>query len=106
MGMKNPVGTTVKFWNQDAEIIGMVEDFHFLSMYQAIKPLVLFLNPDDVNYGMVKLNSEDLKAGVENVQNTIKEIDPTYPLNYVFLDDAYNSQYQSEQSRLHILHFN
>ena len=38
MGLKDPIGKVVKFWDQEPTIVGIAEDFHFESLYQKVKP--------------------------------------------------------------------
>lgn len=105
MGIENPVGTTITMWGDPVEIIGMVEDFHFSSMYNPIEPLIFMLNLTDINFGLVKIGDKNIQENVASVQQVIKEIDPNYPLNYNFLDDTFNEQYKSEQSIGHMANY-
>ncbi|HLZ88433.1 MAG TPA: ABC transporter permease, partial [Puia sp.] len=38
MGVKDPVGKTVHLWGEDRHIVGVVENFNFQSLHEAIKP--------------------------------------------------------------------
>ena len=45
MHLKNPVGKTVVDLGKNMQVIGVVKDFHFESMHEAIKPSFLVLVP-------------------------------------------------------------
>ena len=38
MGLRNPVGKTIKFWGMEKQIVGIAADFNFESLYQPVKP--------------------------------------------------------------------
>jgi putative ABC transport system permease protein len=38
MGLKNPVGKTVSLWGEKKQIIGVVKDYHYQSLYTKIGP--------------------------------------------------------------------
>ena len=96
MGLKSPVGKTVSLWGEKKQIIGVVKDYHFESLYKKIGPAFFTFsqkNPTTV----VKI-----KAGTE--QQTIARIKELYNkynsglnFSYAFLDDDYNALYASEQ---------
>ena len=41
MGLKNPIGKTVSLWGQKKQIVGVVKDYHFESLYDKIGPSFL-----------------------------------------------------------------
>lgn len=99
----NPIGQLI-VKNEGAEdeatleVIGLVEDFNFESFRNEIKPLVIeylheyFLR----DYITVRLQGENLKAGIEALQAAWKLYEPRVPMNYSFLDEDFGKLYQSE----------
>ncbi len=81
-------------------VIGVVKDYHFLSLHEEIQPLVLYnANPYGGDYYRMSL-----RARPENIQETIgyltskwREFDSQYPLEFVFLDDQYDALYRTEE---------
>ena len=45
MDLKDPVGQRLKFWGQEGQIIGVVKDFHQVSLHREILPQVFTINP-------------------------------------------------------------
>ena len=43
-GWTNPIGKKISR-NQSFEVIGVVEDFHFSSLYEPVAPLIISVNP-------------------------------------------------------------
>ncbi|HEY9257362.1 ABC transporter permease, partial [Chitinophaga sp.] len=84
------------FWNGKGKIIGVVKDFHFSSLRENINPVVMMLQPKDNNYIMLRLAKGDVAAEVAAVEKVFNRLNPEYPLDYHFLDETFNSMYQSE----------
>jgi len=75
---------------------GVVKDFHFKDLHQAIKPLVLF--PGDYSrYLLVKLSGRRLPETIAGIGAKWKTLVPYLPFEYRFLDEDYNKLYTAEQ---------
>jgi putative ABC transport system permease protein len=77
-------------------IKGVVQDFHFSSLHEQIKPLVLFIEPEQGNYLVAKLQNGDVKNTLSGVETIWKKLVPHRPFEYQFLDDKYNALYEAE----------
>ncbi|MBS1509482.1 MAG: ABC transporter permease [Bacteroidetes bacterium] len=97
MGLKNPVGTKVRMWQKDMEIIGVMKDFHVASLYDQIAPMVFRYDPSRTTLIIAKLQPGTEKATLDHLQQFYKSYNPGYVLNYTFLDTAYQAQYVTEQ---------
>ena len=56
MGFEDPVGKQLSFWDDRGRIIGVVNDFHFVSLHEPIKPLILRYQPEETWYLLVRPN--------------------------------------------------
>ena len=74
---------------------GVVQDFHFESLHNPIKPLVLFPGTW-FNVIMVKTDGADLAGTINALAASWKEIAPHRPFEYHFLDEDFNKMYMSE----------
>jgi putative ABC transport system permease protein len=101
MGMESPVGQRLKFWGQEGQIIGVVEDFHHVSLHREIMPQYFTINPrfstNALKYIFVKINSVNIPETMKYIQETIVKNAPNYPVKYDFLDLGISALYQSEQ---------
>lgn len=98
-------------WREDtvgmgAKVIGVVKDYHFLSLEQNFEPM--FLSIDNKNVGhlttmLVRLGSNDLTGSLEKVKSIWKELYPDKPFDYSFLDEDVASQYKSYQRWMSIM---
>ena len=96
MGIENPVGKTIQVWGSQRQIIGVLQDFHNRSLYEAIQPSIFFLDPNDAGMLFVKLKAGRTKAALSDLQNVFDKVLPEVPLHYDFLDQEYAANYRSE----------
>ncbi|MGB5989308.1 MAG: ABC transporter permease, partial [Marinifilaceae bacterium] len=98
LGVDNPVGMSIKMWQMNMDIVGLVKDFHFDSMQHSIFPLVLLSGiPDTYTYCFVKIKAGTLSSTINKIKNKWAELDGEREMEYSFLDDSIESQYKNEE---------
>lgn len=97
MGLKNPVGTKIRMWEQDMTIIGVVKDFHVSSMHEPIAPMVFRYDPDRTILMMARIEPGREKETLALIEAFYKKVNPGYVFDYKFLDGAYQSLYAAEK---------
>ena len=92
---KEPIGEQLTFGDQKGTVIGVARDFHFKSiLFTSISPALLYLEPEKLNYVLVKYSSADRMTGVvEHIQEQWKMIAPDMPFEYVTLDNVFREVY-------------
>ena len=99
----NPVGQmlTANGGKRKLTVIGVVKDFHFRSLHEAIAPLMMLNNP----YGglIMRTNTRDVAALIASISKKWQAFDTGEPFSYAFLDDLYNETYVVEQKMGDIL---
>jgi len=75
---------------------GVVKDFHFTSMHEAIKPLVLFSELRSHGQLLVKVNGLNMPETISFMEKQWKQLVPDMPFEYRFLDEDYASMYRTE----------
>ena len=76
----------------DREIVGVIPDLHFSSLHDEKKATV-YAEPN-ANYARnlsIKIAPGDPQAAIEHLENVWKRLVPNEPLNWQFLDDAFDS---------------
>lgn len=98
MGFKEPLGQTVSWGNRPGKIIGVLKDFHFNSMHQAIEPLILHVD-DNWKWGtiLVRVKPGETRAAVAGLEKLCKTMNPAFPFTYQFSDLEFEKLYRSEQ---------
>ena len=76
-------------------IVGVVEDFNFLSLKENMDALIISPS-DDRRAIVVKLNPGNLKASVAAVSDIYKKMAPVYPFEYTFLDQKFDTIYKKD----------
>jgi putative ABC transport system permease protein len=95
MGLKNPIGKTVRFWDQERQIVGIAEDFNFESLYQTVKPDFFQVYPVMPNV-IVKIKSGTEKQTIEKIHQSFAAFNKGLAFDYKFLDEEYQALYTSE----------
>ena len=79
------------------KVIGVTEDFHFASFRNEIKPFAFVVNPRRADNLTIKLNTQNIAAAIEQIENKWKAIVPGQPFSYSFMDEQFNNIYRAEQ---------
>jgi putative ABC transport system permease protein len=98
IGFQNPIGQTVTWGNHPGKVIGVLQDFHFNSMHQAIEPLIMRLD-DNWSWGtiLVRTKAGKTKEALVTLEKICKTVNPKFPFTYQFSDQEYAKLYNSEQ---------
>ena len=76
-------------------IVGVVEDFNFLSLKESIEPLVIS-TASDRRVCLVKIKTENINAAIDAIKSTYHQVAPDYPLDYRFLDQQFDTLYKKD----------
>ncbi len=98
MGYKNPIGQPLTWGQRQGTIVGVLQDFHFSSMHQAIEPLVIRLD-EKRSWGTILVRTEAGKTqeALTRLEGVCKQLNPNFPFTYQFSDQEFTRLYQSEQ---------
>jgi len=77
-------------------IIGVMKNFNFSSLRDVVTPLALKLGKDNGNIS-VRISSTNIPAVLAQIKNKWKEIAPSQPFDYSFMDEDFNKLYTTEQ---------
>ncbi|MDB5134118.1 MAG: hypothetical protein JWP37_721 [Mucilaginibacter sp.] len=97
--LKDPVGKNVKLNGHNVQVIGVVKDFHFESLHEAVKPAFFQLTHQGFNPWfkiMVKIKGGQQKETIAQIQKLYENYNPGFPFTFNFLDEAYQKQYETE----------
>lgn len=100
MDLEEPLGQPLTFWDREGTIIGVVKDFHHVSLHREIMPQIFTINPrlyNALTYAFVKINSADVSATLAEIQRVSEKIAPDFPFEYQFLGEEIGTLYQKEE---------
>jgi putative ABC transport system permease protein len=78
------------------QVIGVVKDFHFKSLYDKVEPAVLQIYPQAYGKVAVKVKTAEIEDAVAHVKNVWQRFSPEFPIEYKFLDESFDKMYKAE----------
>lgn len=103
LGIKEPVIGSQVQWGTDEKdnpiyynVIGMIEDFHFTSFHEPIKPFGFFLSEQNTNKMHIKIQSAEMESTINKLKDTWNRMVPDRPFEYTFQDDQVAKLYQND----------
>lgn len=111
LGLTNPVGAKLNNLDDNFNppggppheftVVGVVKDFHFQSMHQAISPLVIMNAAQFQNFlplTAIRTKGNNLQKTINDVEQTWKKFVKDEPFKFTFLDQTLENQYVAEQT--------
>jgi putative ABC transport system permease protein len=105
VGWKDPIGKFLVYPGGDGQqfqVIGVVKDFNVQSIRNMITPFALFhasskTNKVNNSYLIASVRSADLESTLQSLNNKWKRFAPAVPFEYSFLDNDFESLYNTEK---------
>jgi putative ABC transport system permease protein len=88
----DPIGQRITNVYGTFTVIGVVEDFHFETLRENIRPVSLMLGKD-INSIIIRLRPGDPQSAVASITEQWKKFSPHQPVRMSFLDDQYARTY-------------
>lgn len=98
MSLEDPIGKTVRWWDGEHEIIGVVENILTESPFESVKPAIYLIKYNNTNWIELKLSSENsIAKSLVQVGAIFKNHVPNVPFEYEFVDEAFASKFKMEE---------
>ncbi len=98
MGLKHPVGETVKFNGVNYHVIGVVKNVVMESPYEQTPPTVFFMNYGQVSSITIRLNPDmGMNESISKIKAIFDKIDPAAPFDFKFVDEEFAKKFVIEQ---------
>ena len=105
MGLKNPLGTQVRYQIQnmgtgrfdelESVVIGVMKDYHQRSLHHRIEPMIFVLDTS-LPFGSIKIKPDNVSETLSFLEQTWKKhVD--YPYTYNFLSETIENFYTNDQ---------
>jgi len=104
LNLDNPVGARIRNETRQltGTVVGLVGDYHFSSLHNAVEPLVLECEPDYTSKLLLKVNTNNVGPVISHIESTVRSIAPSNLFSYNFFDDRWNAQYK-EENKMNVL---
>lgn len=97
MGLKNPVGSTIKADGKPYQVIGVIKDMVMESPYKASFRTVFFLEYGWASVFNIKINPESGSTeAINKIEKVFKKFNPAAPFDYKFTDEQYAKKFGEE----------
>ncbi|MDR2231890.1 MAG: ABC transporter permease [Tannerella sp.] len=103
MGITDPIGKWAD--KSDWKIVGVVKDFHFRSLHQAIGPMVLYNIPDTSGFArpsegfrqlFVRTRANNAQQAIAALEKVWHQYNPDAAFKYSFMDETFDRLYRSD----------
>jgi len=91
------VGKNIRMWGRSLPVVGVVNDFHTVSLSSAIEPVVLMNRLRGYGNISLKLQTADLQGVLKNVQAKWEATYPDFIFSYEFLDEHIRGFYDGQR---------
>jgi len=102
-GWQEPIiGRRLSGWNEEKApggpiVIGVMKDYHFLSLHRRIQPVMLLMDPDfGMNDILVRMSATNVPATIKLVEETWRTVAPNTPFEFTFVNEDIQRQYETD----------
>lgn len=104
MGWKDPVGQQILLpGGVVGEVMGVVEDFNYVSLHEEVRPLLMDYFYDDwrwQRYLVMDIDPTEIAGIITYVEEVMNSVSPETPFMYEFLDESLDTLYFTEQQQM------
>ena len=93
----NAVGQQMEMGGKEGKVLGVLKDFHFESLHDEIKPLVMEVRPGNFGFFALRLENSNIQETLGYLEEQWKTAFPEKGFEYVFLDETLNETYKTEK---------
>jgi ABC-type antimicrobial peptide transport system permease subunit len=90
------IGKPFSFTGRNGRIVGVIKDFNFKPVQQAIEPLILRYNKDG-GFVVVRILPGKTSETIKALSTISQQLNPAYPFKFDFLDQDMANLYKGEQ---------
>lgn len=101
IGWENPIDyidREFEYAGVRGKLVGVVEDFHFESLHQQIRPMI-FLQRDNYKVLSLKVDQSRMQEGIAHIEKVWKQFLTEKPFEYQFISERYRALYENEQKQ-------
>ncbi|HMH21513.1 MAG TPA: ABC transporter permease [Puia sp.] len=98
MGLKNPVGETVRWFGRPLTIVGVIKDMIVESPYAPVRPFFFYMAEYSRNCVIVKINpNASTSEALSKIKTVFSKYNPAQPFEYRFADEDYAKKFSDEE---------
>ena len=98
MGLKNPVGESLKWNNVNKTVIGVIPDIQMESPFRPISPLTIVYSKGWASFVDIRINPAISAAeAIKRMKPIFDKYNPAFPFDYKFADEEYAKKFNYEE---------
>ena len=91
------INNSIQVWGTNARVTGIIEDFHFNTLFTPIQPLVIANMPSQTEYLFAKVQAGREQETIALLKGLRNQYDVGRPLKYFWLEEHIRGIYQNEK---------
>ena len=100
-GWTDPLGKEIRMTVIDkmkGPVIGVMRDFNYASLHNAVEPLALVILPESFQKVVVRTrHGVDVRVTLEKLSAEWRQVLPSYPFDFQFMDQSFASLYEADE---------
>jgi len=96
LSIEEAIGARLEMDEGSGPIVGVIKDFHFSSLHEPIRPLVLFTEDNNYHWMFLKLLPGNIPDRIASIEKTYTKLISHRPFELQFVESRLESMYQNE----------
>jgi len=98
MGLEDPVGKTIRWYDGEHKIIGVVKNLLTESPFEPVQQAIYRIDYSETNLINLRLAPEKSMAhSLQQIEAQFAKIAPNVPFEFQFVDDAFGNKFKTEE---------
>lgn len=97
------VGHNLIYSNQVFQVVGVVNDYHHLSLKENLVPILIFQSEPEPAYHAIKVETPKIDETLATIKEVWSSVYPNQVFDYFFVDDAFDRAYKSDRQFAHVI---
>ncbi len=82
---------------RETKVIGVIKDFHYVSLHNEVDPILILLADFPMRNISLRIKGDNIHETLDYIEQKWNEFCPTFPFDFLFLDESLNELYTAEQ---------
>ncbi len=91
------IGKSLKMWKKNLPVVGVVKDFHTVSLHETIEATAMFNHLGGYRNLSVKVNQANFQESIKQIQQKWDATYPEFLFSYEFMDEQIKQFYEREE---------
>jgi putative ABC transport system permease protein len=81
IGYKDPIGKRLTFWEKKGTIVGVIRNFHFNSLHDPIRPLIIrFRRAGGYGNALIRTKAGKTPEVLKGLEKLCRSLNPKFPV--------------------------